>query len=154
MQAPRKLPRKPNFIGGKLGFEIYTKIVIEKYERLNCCFGLISGIKRIPVNAFPFKGSKKLSITALCVSPENSTVTVALKDRTVSVRDKGIGIIPEDLPYIFDRFYKVQSEANMNGTGLGLAISKQIADRHGIEIQVESQINEGTTFNFNFNQTN
>lgn len=89
---------------------------------------------------------------AIKFSPENATVTMELKDRTVSIRDKGMGITPEDLPYIFDRFYKVQSEENKNGTGLGLAISKQIADRHGIQIEVDSRRNEGTAFLFLFSQ--
>ncbi|MBK5246398.1 MAG: HAMP domain-containing protein, partial [Peptostreptococcaceae bacterium] len=85
---------------------------------------------------------------AVKFSPENDTVTIVLKDHYVSISDHGNGINPEDLPYIFDRFYKVDSESNKNGTGLGLAISRQIADRHNIKIEVESTINHGTTFTF------
>ena len=87
---------------------------------------------------------------AIKFSPQGSVVTVSLKDKTVSIRDNGIGIAQEDLPYIFDRFYQVKSEENKNGTGLGLAISKQIADRHNIHVSITSKINHGTEFRFQF----
>jgi signal transduction histidine kinase len=85
---------------------------------------------------------------AIKFSPENNTVKVTLKGNKVSISNNGHGIKPEDLSYIFDRFYKVKSEDNKNGTGLGLAISKQIADRHNIKIEVESTIDQATTFTF------
>ncbi len=85
---------------------------------------------------------------AIKFSPENDTVTVALKDNHITISDHGSGINPEDLPYIFDRFFKVDSESNKNGTGLGLAISRQIADRHHIKIQADSLLSQGTTFTF------
>lgn len=87
---------------------------------------------------------------AIKFSPQGGVVTVSLKDKTVSICDNGIGIAQEDLPYIFDRFYQVESEENKNGTGLGLAIAKQIADRHNIHILVKSRQNEGTEFQFEF----
>ncbi len=85
---------------------------------------------------------------AIKFSPQNGVVTVSLNDKTVSIRDNGIGIAEGDIPYIFDRFYKVKSEKNKNGTGLGLAIAKQIADRHNIRISVNSKQNEQTEFQF------
>ena len=87
---------------------------------------------------------------AIKFSPQNGVVTVFLKDKTVSIRDNGIGISQEDLPYIFDRFYQVKSEENKNGTGLGLAIAKQIADRHHVRVAVNSRINEETEFHLQF----
>lgn len=87
---------------------------------------------------------------AIKFSPQGDTVTVAIKDKTVAIKDNGIGIPKEDLPYIFDRFYKVKSDENKNGTGLGLSIAKQIADRHGVNILVNSKQNEGTEFIFQF----
>lgn len=87
---------------------------------------------------------------AVKFSPEGGVVTVSLKDRTVSIRDRGIGIPETDLPYIFDRFYKVGSEENKEGSGLGLAIAKQIADRHQITLSVRSRSGEGTEFSFRF----
>lgn len=87
---------------------------------------------------------------AIKFSPENGIVTISIKNKTVSITDNGIGISSEDLPYIFDRFYKVKSEQNKTGTGLGLAIAKQISDRHNIRITVNSKLNSGTEFKFEF----
>lgn len=87
---------------------------------------------------------------AIKFSPQGDIVTVSIKDKTVAIKDNGIGIPQEDLPYIFDRFYKVKSDENKNGTGLGLSIAKQIADRHGVNILVNSMQNEGTEFIFRF----
>lgn len=87
---------------------------------------------------------------AIKFSYQNGIVAVSLKDKTVSIKDNGIGIVKDDLPFIFDRFYSVKSEENKKGTGLGLSIAKQIADRHHIEISVDSKQNEGTQFIFKF----
>jgi len=87
---------------------------------------------------------------AVKFSPQGEVVAISLEDKTVSIRDHGIGIHDEDLPYIFDRFYKVTSEENKSGSGLGLAIAKQIADRHHIALSVSSVIDEGTDFQFRF----
>ena len=64
----------------------------------------------------------------------------------VVVSDTGIGIPSAHLPFIFDRFYRVESARSSAGTGLGLAIARQIAEAHGGEIKVESRPNAGTTF--------
>ncbi len=85
---------------------------------------------------------------AVKFSPKGGTVTISMDKKTVYVKDKGDGFDEKDLPYIFDRFYKVKSEENKEGTGLGLSIAKQIADRHGIEISVRSSKDEGTEFIF------
>ena len=61
----------------------------------------------------------------------------------ISVTDHGAGISHEELPYIFERFRKTHTSENQSGTGLGLAIAKEIADRHGASIEVES--GEGKT---------
>lgn len=87
---------------------------------------------------------------AVKFSNQDSIVTVTLEGKTLSIMDHGIGIAAEDLPYIFDRFYKTKSEQNKNGTGLGLAIAKQIADRHGIALSVSSRQNEYTEFKLQF----
>ncbi len=84
---------------------------------------------------------------ALKFSPDGGHVGVTLDGNAVTIRDGGPGIPPEDLPYVFDRFYKVKSEGNISGSGLGLAITKQIADRHGIAVTVTSGA-DGTAFTF------
>ncbi|MBK8905900.1 MAG: GAF domain-containing protein [Anaerolineaceae bacterium] len=64
------------------------------------------------------------------------------------VSDDGIGISEEEMPHLFDRFYRGQrtGQSNIPGTGLGLAIVKEIVDLHQGQIEVSSQLNEGTQF--------
>lgn len=66
----------------------------------------------------------------------------------LAVRDTGIGIAPEDLPHIFERFYRARAAGNKaKGTGLGLAISRKIATQHGGELRAESAgIGKGSAF--------
>ena len=67
---------------------------------------------------------------------------------TVTVADTGIGIPPDELPYIFDRFFRGERPRQMQipGTGLGLSIVKEIVDRHGGRVTVESEAGKGTRF--------
>jgi hypothetical protein len=66
----------------------------------------------------------------------------------VVVSDTGIGIPPEDLPRVFDRFYQGQSTGISMGSGLGLAITKEIIEGHQGSIQAESRLGSGTSFVF------
>jgi two-component system phosphate regulon sensor histidine kinase PhoR len=68
----------------------------------------------------------------------------------VFVRDTGAGIPPEDLPRLFERFYRVDKARSreLGGTGLGLAIVKHLVRAHGGEVRVESQLGQGSTFVF------
>ncbi|HEC21738.1 MAG TPA: GAF domain-containing sensor histidine kinase [Chloroflexi bacterium] len=67
----------------------------------------------------------------------------------VSVQDTGMGISANNLPHIFEKFYRVSdTEGYTQGTGLGLAIAKRIVEGHGGEISVESELGVGSTFTF------
>jgi two-component system phosphate regulon sensor histidine kinase PhoR len=66
----------------------------------------------------------------------------------VSVKDTGVGIPADDLPRIFERFYKADQARSGGGTGLGLAIAKHILQSHGERIWVESVEGQGSTFLF------
>ncbi|MET1249832.1 ATP-binding protein [Sporolactobacillus sp. STCC-11] len=72
----------------------------------------------------------------------------------VFVRDSGVGIVREDIPFVFERFYKADKARTRGkaGTGLGLAIAKHIVEAHGGEISVNSIKGEGTTFQFTLKQ--
>ena len=89
---------------------------------------------------------------AIKFSPDDSTVDLDLQQVIngirLCIRDQGCGIPADELPHIFDRFHKRRSEENKSGTGLGLAIAKQIADRHGIFVQVQSEPGRGTELHF------
>lgn len=68
----------------------------------------------------------------------------------LKVEDNGLGIPPADLPFVFDKFYRVKNEdrAEIQGTGLGLAICKSIIEKYGGSIWVESQYQQGSSFTF------
>ena len=70
----------------------------------------------------------------------------------IDIRDEGIGISQEKIPYIFEKFYKSKLKQNDKGTGLGLMIARQVALRHNGSINVESTVGVGTTFSFEFNE--
>ena len=85
-------------------------------------------------------------------TPEGGTVTIIAKEQDgdflFSVQDTGMGIAPEDVNKIFDRFYRTDRsrDRESGGSGLGLAITKALVDAHGGWIKVDSQLNAGTTF--------
>ena len=66
----------------------------------------------------------------------------------LAVRDTGVGIAPEDLPRIFDRFYRGDSTRSPGGTGLGLSIVKQLVEGQRGSVAVESELGEGTSISF------
>ncbi len=75
-------------------------------------------------------------------------VELAGKEVRISVSDTGIGIMPEELPHIFEKFYRGRAEEGVSGSGLGLSIAKQIVEAHGGRIWVESTPGQGSTFTF------
>ena len=89
---------------------------------------------------------------AIKFTPADGVVHVSAvtssSDVIVSVRDTGVGIPREDLPRIFERFFKADRARSGGGTGLGLAISKHIIQAHGGRIWVESDEGRGSTFYF------
>lgn len=145
MEIFRELKRSAGAIAAEKG--IHIQLVHEKeiymmegdYDRLRQMFLVIFD------NAIKF-------------SPENSTVYVTFSEIEaggqphvrVSIRDEGIGISKEELPNIFEKFYKSKLRQNAKGTGLGLAIARQIALKHGSDIKVSSEVGKGTEFMFEF----
>jgi two-component system OmpR family sensor kinase len=87
---------------------------------------------------------------ALKYTPAGGEVTLGLErqdgEYAVRVRDTGVGIAPEDLPHIFERFYRAAHVRQHDGTGLGLSIARWIAEQHGGRITVESAEGQGSTF--------
>jgi|GEM_PF-5414730 len=85
----------------------------------------------------------------------NGEITISLepvveglicKEVLIAVKDNGVGIIEEDIPYVFDRFYRGRDCERAESHGIGLAIAKEIVAIHNGQIWVESQIGQGSTF--------
>jgi signal transduction histidine kinase len=97
---------------------------------------------------------RNLLNNAAAYTPEGGRVSVAARRQgdkiEVAVADTGIGIGPDDLPFVFERFYRSDHSRNRatGGAGLGLAIAKQIVQAHGGCIGVESEVGVGTRFAF------
>ena len=81
-------------------------------------------------NALKYSGGKPVSVTAA--------------DRLVAIRDHGIGIPQEDLPHVFEPFYRASNTGTIIGHGVGLALAKAILEKHGAKVSMISQQGEGT----------
>ncbi len=79
-------------------------------------------------------------------SPPLGTVTVDLTGGTLLVADEGAGIAAEDLPHVFDRFYRSTESRSMPGSGLGLAIVRQVAERHSGTVRAGASPSGGASF--------
>lgn len=98
---------------------------------------------------------RNLLSNALRHTPAGARVTVTCRnDKTqsllITVSDTGEGIPPDDLPFVFDRFYRADKSRSRasGGSGIGLAIVKQLVEAHGGKVRAESQSGQGTTFGF------
>jgi signal transduction histidine kinase len=95
---------------------------------------------------------------AIKFTPADGTVIVKLEGSgddsgsnggaTVTIADTGVGIAKDDLPHIFERFYKVDKARDraLGGNGLGLSLVKKIVELHDGRLSVESELGKGTTF--------
>jgi signal transduction histidine kinase len=123
-------------------------LMIGDYDRLRQMFLVITD------NAVKFsKENGKIEITITRNKQGTSKVQEGVEGDDILqifIRDYGVGISPEQIPYIFEKFYTSKLRQNDKGTGLGLMIAKRIAKRHGGDIFVESTEGEGTTFSFTF----
>jgi two-component system, OmpR family, sensor histidine kinase MprB len=87
-------------------------------------------------------------------SPPGGRVEVAVSDGQVIVRDHGPGIDDDDLPYVFDRFYRAPAARKLPGSGLGLAIVKQVAEAHGGGVGAERAEGGGTLMRLRLDSSN
>jgi two-component system, OmpR family, sensor kinase len=87
---------------------------------------------------------------AVKYTPEGGRVTMSIVEEDgsvgVEVSDTGIGIPEDQIPHVFERFYRAEEARSTEGLGLGLSIARQIAEDHGGSIEVRSKPREGSTF--------
>ena len=87
-------------------------------------------------------------------SPEGGTVTVRLDDGVLTVTDQGPGISADDLPHVFDRFYRSSEARTLPGSGLGLSIVRRAAERHGGTVTAVSPEGGGSIFTMTVPRSN
>ncbi|MCD7032804.1 cell wall metabolism sensor histidine kinase WalK [Metabacillus sp. GX 13764] len=125
------------------------QLVLDSKDSHVYAYGDVHRIKQIFIN---------LINNALTYTPKGGKVSVTLeniqKHAVVTVSDTGIGMNKEEIPRIFERFYRVDKARSRNsgGTGLGLAIVKHLVEAHKGHIAVKSDVGKGTTFTVEFNK--
>lgn len=147
----------------KMDISSYMNRILKKFNGLaqerKISLHLNTKLKHVFIYADPDRMEQvftNLIDNALRHTDENGFVNVSaeISNQTlyVSIEDSGSGIPEEDVPFVFERFYKADKSRTRNkqkkGTGLGLAIAKNIIDAHQGTISVKSKLNEGTTFTF------
>jgi signal transduction histidine kinase len=111
-------------------------------------FALIKQLLRIFTDNAVKYGNKTNPVVNLKVEKKD-------EDVYISIADNGIGISEEDKAHIFDRFYRGDKSRNkeISGNGLGLSIAKWIADKHDVDIDVESEVGKGSKFTLRFDSS-
>ena len=96
-------------------------------------------VRNLLDNAFKFSPNHE---------PINMQVTEVMQNQQrkllIAIQDHGIGMTPEQLKHVYERFYRVDQSGIVPGTGLGMAIMKDIITRHGGTIEIESKLGAGT----------
>ena len=112
------------------------------------------GISITGNQALLLRAISNLIFNAYRYGKENGHINVVLhgdgEQITLKVEDDGIGISLQDIPKVFDRFYRADSSREKTGTGLGLALTKEIVEFHHGALSVESVLGEGSVFSIVF----
>jgi len=145
----------------ELGATDVRPILIESVSRMAAHAPSHKLVVNLPPTLPPAQADPRRVVQVVCnlldnaikFSPPGAAVTVDAEVDTdtvrVRVRDEGPGIAPENLPRIFDRFYRVEeSGVRTSGVGLGLAICKGLVEAMGGQVAVTSQVGQGTVFSF------
>jgi signal transduction histidine kinase len=149
------LQRQPNSLSDLISdtIESFTELAARQEVQLMGCAG--PGVDPVPMDARLIgRVLTNLVSNALRHTPAGGLVQVqAARDNDqvrVEIQDSGEGIDPQDLPHVFERFYRGEKSRNRatGGTGLGLAIAQGIVEAHGGQMGVQSDLGQGTCFFF------
>ena len=136
--------------------EVYEEISVRLLDKnISYEMDIPADWKFVQVNKFLlFNLFFNLVNNAIKYNKENGSIKVTGSNQngeyTITVADTGIGIDPENIPVLFDRFKKFRASLEQDSFGLGLPIVRSIANFHGIKINVSSEKNIGTTFTLTF----
>jgi signal transduction histidine kinase len=126
------------------GLELYSDVEPDARELRADPTAARQVLQNLVENAVRYTNSGKVTLRARSAKPRPGI--------RFSVRDTGVGIAPEHLPRIFERFYRVDSgrSRDVGGTGLGLSIVKHLVDAHNGDVEAHSEPGEGTTIDVVF----
>ncbi len=145
-----QLPSEPE----EVRLDLVTEGAVERTRRDRPGVTFNTALKESIVNGVPASLERAIGNildNAAKWSPPGGEVDVSVEDGTVIVRDRGPGIDAEDLPHVFDRFYRSSSARTMPGSGLGLAIVRQVAEAHGGNVVAERAEGGGTRITLRLN---
>jgi two-component system, OmpR family, sensor histidine kinase MprB len=134
--------------------DLLTADAVERARRNRPSIVFTTDLEESPMRGVPAtleRAIGNLLDNAAKWSPPGGEVEVAVRDGEVRVRDHGPGIADEDLPFVFDRFYRARSARGMPGSGLGLAIVRQVAEAHGGDVVIEAAEGGGTVLRLRLN---
>lgn len=127
-------------------FEIVQKLTAAKHLKVS--FDITPNIQVLGKDDKLARAFLNLIDNAIKYTPDQGTIQISLikKDglAVFTVKDTGLGIAKEDIPHIFDRFYRGNKTVKTLGSGLGLAITKAIIEAHSGKIKIKSQVGKGT----------
>jgi two-component system, OmpR family, sensor histidine kinase MprB len=144
---------QPDGIDQSLRLDELTAACVEKAQRRAPYTHFDTRLEPLVVRGDPGRLGRaidNLLDNAVKWNPPDEPIEVLLEGSALSVRDHGTGIPEEDLPKVFDRFYRAAGARRLPGSGLGLAIVRQVAEAHGASVSVANEPDGGARFTLSF----
>lgn len=153
-ESEREFEMVPQDISGAVEYTMRAVQMMAKERGITLALACDNRLPQVQMNRESIERAViNLVTNAIKYTPNGGKIDVAVEylseahEVKVSVKDNGIGIPEDDIPFIFDRFYRVEKKVHtIKGTGLGLTIVKRIIEKHFGRISCESELGHGTTF--------
>jgi signal transduction histidine kinase len=133
----------PDFLARNVGPLNTDRIILDVPNELPIVRADDARLERILMNLLSNAQKYSVPETPIQVQAREAGEAIVLQ-----VIDRGHGIHPDDLPHLFERFYRAKGEHRADGIGLGLYITKLMVEAHGGTIAVQSEVGKGSTFSF------